>query len=467
MKKITPMNFLLSLIGVLLFGHVHHARADSNDDIVKALSDVVNTLVAKGILTEEDADLLAKVKTIELASQKKVPIKKGNTSANVSYGKKGFELSTDDGKFGLAIQNRIQLRYAEPFDSDPKSLEEMAADGSSMMVRRARTKLSGHAFQPWIKYYMQYDWSQPVLRDLSLTNDRYAWAQVRLGRGKVTYNNERVTSSGNQQFVNRSIVNDIFTVDRQQGIEVKGNLFAGTWHDITYWAGAFTGEGIGVRNNDDNNLMYSGRLQWNAMGGEMKFSQSDTDFHDRASLNIAFAANTNRSRCTAFETDNNSCRTLTDLNSVGLNRYAFISPSSGQRRATNGQYQIDQMMEEINYMYKGFSFLHELHHKKIRDVTTNDEVNLLGGFVQAGYFPNGIFKIFPKELEVAGRYALVDMDTDRGNDKRSEISAAINYFIEGHSNKASVQLSRLTFEDPFRLQKAEENRLWAQWDLSF
>jgi hypothetical protein len=51
MKKITPMNFLLSLIGILLFGQVHYARADSNADIVKALSDVVNKLVAKGILT--------------------------------------------------------------------------------------------------------------------------------------------------------------------------------------------------------------------------------------------------------------------------------------------------------------------------------------------------------------------------------------------------------------------------------
>jgi hypothetical protein len=265
------------------------------------------------------------------------------------------------------------------------------------------------------------------------------------------------------QFVNRSIVNDIFTVDRQQGIEVKGNLFAGTWHDITYWVGAFTGEGIGVRNNDDNKLMYSGRLQWNAMGGEMKFSQSDTDFHDHAALNIAIAANTNRSRCTAFETDSNSCRTLVDRNPMTNNRDRYLAPAENN----NGQYEINQMMEEINYMYKGFSFLHELHHKKIRNVITNDEVKLLGGFVQAGYFPHGMFSIVPRELEVAGRYALVDMDTDRSNDKRSELSAAINYFFDSHSNKASVQLSRLTFEDPFRAQRAAENRLWAQWDLSF
>jgi phosphate-selective porin OprO/OprP len=467
MKKIKLKKLSLSLISALLISQAQNAIADSNAEVVKALSDIVNTLVAKGVLTEDDADLLDKVRTIELESQKKAPLKKGNASTNVSYGKRGFELNTDDGKFGLAIQNRIQFRYAEPFDADPKSLEEINKDSSSFMIRRARTKLSGHAFQPWIKYYMQYDWSQPVLRDLSLTIDKYSWAQVRFGRGKVTYNNERVTSSANQQFINRSIVNDIFTVDRQQGIEVKGNLFAGTWHDVTYWAGAFTGEGISERTNDDNKLMYSGRLQWNAMGGEIKFSQSDTEFHDHAALNIAIAANTNRSRCTAFETDSNSCRTITDLNSIGQNRYASLSPSNGQIKVSSGQYEINQMMEEINYMYKGFSLLHELHHKKIRDVITNDEVKLLGGFVQAGYFPHGIFNIVPRELEIAGRYAYVDMDTDRSHDKRTELSTVINYFVDGHANKASIQLSRLTFEDPFRFQKAAENRLWAQWDLSF
>lgn len=447
--KLSKLAVSISTALILFYGK--NTFADSNADIAKALSEVVNALVAKGVLTEDDADLLAKVRSIEVATQKQAPLKKGNVSANVSYGKKGFELNTDDGKFGLAIQNRIQFRYAEPFDSDPKSIGDMEKDETSMMIRRARTKLSGHAFQPWIKYYMQYDWSQPVLRDLNLTIDKYQWAQVRLGRGKVSYNNERVTSSGNQQFVNRSIVNDIFTVDRQQGIEVKGNLFPGTWHDFTYYVGAFTGLGVGERQNDDNKLMYSTRLQWNAIGGEMKFSQSDTEFHERPALNIAFAANTNRSRCTAFETASDSCRQLKD----------------GSRYALTGQYEVTQMMEEINYMYRGFSFLHELHHKKIRNVQTNEETKLLGGFVQAGYFPHGIFNIIPRELEIAGRYAYVDMDSDRSYDKRTELSTVVNYFFDGHSNKASIQLSRLTFEDPNDLIKLAENRVWAQWDLSF
>ena len=397
----------------------------------------------------------------------KKSLKSGPLPANVSYGKNGFEFKTDNEKFALAIQNRIQVRYAEPFDSDPRTLEDLDRDENSFMVRRARTKINGHAYQPWIKFYLQYDWSQPVLRDLSLTIDKYKWAQIRVGRGKVNYNNERVASSGNQQFVNRSIVNDIFTVDRQQGIELKGNIFPGTWHDFTYYVGAYTGMGIGERNNDDDSIMRSMRLQWNAMGGEMKSSQSDIEFVEHPALNISFAANKNRSKCTAFETDSKSCRNLVDVDSEGDARYLSPSKSFEDGGAKPGQYDITQMMSEVNFKWKGFSLLNEVHSKRIKDTLKNKETDLLGGFIQAGYFPHGIIDIIPREAEVAFRYAMVDMDRDRSYDKQTEFSAVINYFLEGHFNKLSLQISRLTVEDPIRREKADQNRLWAQWDFTF
>ncbi|MDO8960906.1 MAG: porin [Methylophilus sp.] len=392
---------------------------------------------------------------------------KGALPANVSYGKNGFEFRTDNDKFSLAIQNRIQARFAEPFDSDPRTLADLERDENSFMIRRARTKLNGHAYAPWLKYYLQYDWSQPVLRDLNLTVDKYKWAQVRVGRGKVSYNNERVTSSGNQQFINRSIVNDVFTVDRQQGIEVKGNVFPGSWHDLTYYAGVFTGVGIGERNNDDGNMMYSGRLQWNALGGEMKFNQSDLDFLEQPALNISLAVNANQSKCTAFETDSRSCRRLVDVNATGGARYRDPANTTSAG-AQNGQYEIKQMMEEVHFKYKGFSLLQELHAKRIKDKLNNDEeTKLLGGFVQAGYFPHTYMDFIPSGIELAGRYAFVDMDTDRDNDKQTEFSAVVNYFLEGHFNKLSLQFSRLSVEDAIVVKKAHENRIWAQWDFSF
>ena len=394
--------------------------------------------------------------TVEAKEADKIPSKKQDDfPVSARYDKNGFEVKTDNGKFALAIQNRIQLRYANPFDSDPRSIGELERDQSSFMIRRARTKLKGHAYWPWLKYYLQYDWSQPVLRDLNLTLDKFNWAKLWVGRGKVVYNDERVTSSGNQQFINRSIINDIFTVDRQQGAQVLGNLFPGTWYDMSYVAGVFTGLGVGERNNDDDNMMYAGRLQWNALGGEMPFSQSDIEFHQKPALNFAFAAATNQSKCTSFETDSNSCRNL-----------------RGFEQGKQGQYKIDQMMEEVRFKWQGLSIQHEMHWKRIEDTlkTQSDssrETDLRGGLIQAGYFPHYLFAIVPKNLEFAGRYAFVDPNTRIDNDLQQEFSGVMTYFFSGHSNKVNFQVSHLILDDPILSLSQSEQRFWLQWDLSF
>lgn len=375
--------------------------------------------------------------------------------ATIGYGDKGFEFKTDDGRFSMQIQNRLQFRYAEPFDSDPRSLADLARDQSSFMVRRARFKVGGHAYWPWLKYYMQYDWSQPVLRDFYLDISKYSWAQLRLGRGKVFYNDERVTSSGKQQFANRSLINDIFTVDRQQGAQLFGRVFPGQWYDLSYAAGVFSGMGVGERSNDDDNMMYSARLQWNLLGKVLDFSQSDTEFHEKPSASLAFAAATNKSKCTAFETDSNSCRAL---------------PGFAVGKA--GQFQVNQMMEEFRFKWMGFSLQNEYHWKQVEDTLKNGadptrNTDLFGAYVQAGYFPHGLVEVVPKQLELALRYAFVDPNADRSNDLQREVTAAINWFFSGHSNKLTFEISHLSVEDPVRLIEQSEERARMQWDISF
>jgi len=425
-------------------------------EVLENKSSVVTAEPAIAIPAPVAAKPPVPAQTMETREAAKMPSKKQDGfPVSASYGKNGFEVKTDDGKFALAIQNRIQVRYANPFDSDPRSISQLERDQSSFMIRRARTKLKGHAYWPWLKYYLQYDWSQPVLRDLNLSLDKFNWAKLWVGRGKVVYNDERVTSSGNQQFVNRSIVNDIFTVDRQKGVQVLGNLFPGTWYDMSYAAGVFSGLGVGERNNDDDNMMYAGRLQWNALGGEMPFSQSDIEFHQKPALNFAFAAATNQSKCTAFETDSDSCRNL-----------------RGFDEGEDGQYKINQMMEEVRFKWQGLSIQHEMHWKEIEDTLkagsdSSRETNLRGGLIQAGYFPHYLFAIVPKNLEFAGRYAFVDPDTGVDNDLQQEVSGVMTYFFSGHSNKVNFQVSHLIIEDPILSMSQSEQRFWLQWDLSF
>src|SRR5690606_14250416 len=140
------------------------------------------------------------------------------------YGDHALSFKSKQGDYSLRIENRIQLRYSNPFDTDPRTPQDVQDKESSFMIRRARLKLNGHAGESWLKYGLQYDWAQPVLRDAYLEIAKYPWARLRVGRGKVIWNDERVSSSGRQQFVNRSILNDVFTVDRQQGLQLLGRL---------------------------------------------------------------------------------------------------------------------------------------------------------------------------------------------------------------------------------------------------
>ena len=109
---------------------------------------------------------------------------------------------------------------------------------------------------------------------------KWDWGGIRMGQWKVDLNRERVDSSGRQQFVERSIVNRIFTVDRQVGIQLRGRLFDGTLADLNYYAGVFNGEGRSVRNSSEDHL-YMGRLQWNFLGRELAWKQTDVEFTEK------------------------------------------------------------------------------------------------------------------------------------------------------------------------------------------
>ncbi|MGB4497102.1 MAG: hypothetical protein WBI40_00250, partial [Methylococcaceae bacterium] len=87
--------------------------------------------------TEKATPPIAKTVLPETLPEIKVENEKKSdkSSASVSYGSKGFEFKTDDNKFSMAIQSRLQFRYANPFDGDPRSLANLEQDQSSLMVR--------------------------------------------------------------------------------------------------------------------------------------------------------------------------------------------------------------------------------------------------------------------------------------------------------------------------------------------
>ena len=399
-----------------------------------------------------------------------VPGGEDGSVLKASYGSKGFRLESADGNFQTNLQWRAQLRVTSPYRSDPRQLDDLDGDEITAEARRLRMKIGGHGFQPWLKYYFEVD-LQPTRSSDDSSSKASArvidWRidlakskafGIRLGQWKIDFNRERVDSSGRQQFVERSIINRTFTIDRQVGISFRGHLNEGTHKDLKYYAGVFTGEGRGV-SNDDDNLMYAGRLQWNFLGRDLALRQTDVERTEKPTASLAIGGATHTGKATRWSS------------SGGGNLDGFDSVST----AGTGQYKVDQVVAEFAYKYKGFSTQHEYHWKNIEDKTRaagapGQDNDLEGFYSQAGYFFNEKWESFPEELELAARYAWLTEPNKTNlalDNERKEFTVGANWFFNGHNNKVTLDYSKLSIEDGALAQSQSDNRVRLQWDVSF
>lgn len=423
--------------------------------------------VATGKAAQETADTIVLDRNLRRAIDVAVANAVSSESPiEASYGSKGFRFQTRDGNFQTNLQWRAQLRYNNPFSSDPRQISSFEdSSDSSFEARRLRMKIGGHGFQPWLKYYFEVD-LQPSrdvddssskasarVIDYRIDLAKWDWGGIRVGQWKIDLNRERVDSSGRQQFVERSIVNRAFTVDRQVGVQLRGHLFKNTPADMRYYAGVFNGEGRGVKNNSSDHL-YMGRLQWNFLGRDLSWRQTDVEFTEKPTGSFAIAGFTNTSACTRWSSS--GCGNLD----------GFEKPAD----ATEDQYKVEQAVQEFAFKYRGFSIQQEWHRKFITDRSLNTESDMTGFYIQSGYFFHNMFDSFPAPLELAARYAFVSEPnkSDRSvYNEREEYTLGANWFFAGHNNKVTVDFSHLTLDDELLGANQSDNRFRIQWDVSY
>ena len=137
MKNFKLRSIAAATSAVLALSFAGNALADSTDDIV-------NALIAKGVLTEEEGSLLRKGR----AAEKEVLKETGST---VTAGKKGLVVESNDGDYSAAIGGRMHVEAMS--HSGDESLTKQATDGTD--IRRSRIYLKGHAKD--IEYIVEAD----------------------------------------------------------------------------------------------------------------------------------------------------------------------------------------------------------------------------------------------------------------------------------------------------------------------
>lgn len=212
----------------------------------------------------------------------------------------GISISKDS-LFLLNLRFRMQNRFGmQTFGGD-----DLGIDVIDARVRRLRLRFDGYVLNERLQYYIQLSFSRAdqeldqalvaqTVRDAILYyrfNPRF---YIGMGQAKLPGNRQRVVSSGNLQFAERSLVNNELTIDRDFGFFAywSSNTALGA---VKIKTALTSGEGRGALPGN-NGLAYTGRLEWLPLGdflGGGDYSEGDLAREAKPKLSLAAGINQN------------------------------------------------------------------------------------------------------------------------------------------------------------------------------
>ncbi len=184
---------------------------------------------------------------------------------------KGIQYTGDDSTFYINFRFRMQnrLKYTSISGND------LGAESIEARIRRLRLRMDGYIYTPRLSYTIQLGFTRGdqdyddtdvanIVRDAVIFYNFSEDFYVAFGQNKLPGNRQRVNSSGELQFAERSLVNSIFNIDRDFGIKAYYSPKIG--NVPLHFKGAIsTGEGR-VANATDDGLAYTGRFEFLPLG---------------------------------------------------------------------------------------------------------------------------------------------------------------------------------------------------------
>lgn len=368
------------------------------------------------------------------------------------FGKGVFNVIAKDSSWSMKFATRMQFLSTSILDANDETTSEI---DQNFLIRRARFKFDGFAFSPKLRYKFELGLSN---RDISGGSEftrntpRYIldavvmWSfapdwELWAGQTKLPGNIERVISSGNLQFVDRSLLNSRFNIDRDVGLQVRHKDKVGANFVIREKIAVSQGEGRNVTEGNEGGLQYTGRVEFLPFGefiGKGDYSSSDLKREPKPKLMAAIN----------YDHNNNAVRERSNLG-----RYMLLS--DGSLYETN----INTFFADAIFKYQGFSFQGEFAKRTAEDAiavevdgtATGDIVNVGNSLnLQAGY-------LLASNLEFSGRYTNVRLDDLAGGMDTDQYTAGVSKFFAGHKLKLQSDLSYTTIDGEgdhwmFRLQ---------------
>jgi phosphate-selective porin OprO and OprP len=348
----------------------------------------------------------------------------------------------------LEISNRTQVRYTHIFPDDLSPALPGADPGESegsFRIRRAKFKLEGWFWKPNnLTYEFQMNWAAvtganpgAILEDANIAWDPQGTGQFRVlfGQFKVPAFLQQLTSSGNQSFIDRSLVSDEYARGRDAGLAVQGVLFS---NKLEYRAGFFNGNGLTRTANDNPSFQVNARLMWQPNGNQVLVQRawvsgalySEADFESTTVPLYAFGLNYEHN-------DFHGTTTGNDLKSeiVGV----------------DGIFKFKGICATGAYFYRE------------RDQETGPTFDSNGYYVQAGVMLNK-----RRTWEGAIRYGDREVSDIVPNDDVKELRGGISYYYRRHTLKLQMDFGRIeTGLGATNSNKRKDNELRIQSQFIF
>jgi Phosphate-selective porin O and P len=328
---------------------------------------------------------------------------------------KGFFIRSADGKNELGIQARVQARFTY-LSRDP------GMNDANFSIPRARLTLHGHLFGEDLSYKFQTDFGKgnATLKDFYLDYQLLEDTLVlRVGQYKKPFSRQQLTSSGNQELVDRAITDKAFGAGRDIGFSLQNNFEKSPTFE--YSVGLFNGTG--------DKPWFEGTGTSDVTTGEVEITKGEfttvpSTFNPTPVARVGY----NHGELKGYsEADLEGG----DLRfGVGASGLADLNADQDDKSSVRG---------ELDYVLKaqGFATTGAVYVSSVQSGAgfSDRSLGALGFHVQAGY-------VFDKTYQPVVRFALV---SPKGSDNNTqELALGLSLYSEKHNFKWQTDVAALT-----------------------
>jgi phosphate-selective porin OprO and OprP len=354
---------------------------------------------------------------------------------SIGYFDEGINFKSEAAQF----QSRFRFRMQNRFTYETEDTEDLSARQADFSVRRFRLRMDGNVLDKRLMYKIQLsftrgdmDWDRTqypnIMRDAAvgwkLTDATTLW----YGQTKLPGNRQRVISSGAQQFVDRSLLNATFNIDRDLGFQVYHRMF----DERPLWLKFAVSNGDGrATENRDNGLAYTFRTEWLPLGTFKKegdYFEADLarELTPKLSLGAVYSVNKNASR---------------------------PGGQLGTQFPTGVARDLETWFVDKIFKYRGFSWQSEYARRWTDQPLVGASAVVYKGEAintQMGY-------LFENNLELGARYTQLwaDRATQARENERKQYTAVVSRYFNGHVMKLQ---SDITYDESFNPIGARTDR---------